>query len=88
MSEPGVSGDSGGAGQTARARPPSTQHPTFEDARRELEEIVGRLERGDVPIDEAIALWQRGEELYRHCQALLDVAEGRIEELARDTSTG
>ena len=57
---------------------------TFEQAQRELDEIVGRLERGDVPIDDAIALWRRGEELYRSCVALLDATEGRIEELSRD----
>lgn len=55
---------------------------TFEDLRRELEEIVGTLERGEVGVDEAIALWQRGEELHRRCAALLDAAEGRIEELS------
>ena len=57
---------------------------TYEQAQRELDDIVGRLERGDVPIDDAIALWQRGEELYRSCVALLDAAEGRIEELSRE----
>jgi len=62
--------------------------PTFEQLRRELEEIVGRLERGDVAVDEAIQLWQRGEALHRRCVALLEAAEGRIEELAplHDTS--
>jgi exodeoxyribonuclease VII small subunit len=60
------------------------QQLSFEEAQRELDEIVSRLERGDVSIDDAIALWQRGEELYRRCAALLDTAEGRIEELARD----
>jgi exodeoxyribonuclease VII small subunit len=59
------------------------EQPTFEQAQRELDELVGRLERGDVPIDDAIALWHRGEELYRSCVALLDAAEGRIEELSR-----
>jgi chromosome segregation protein len=49
---------------------------------RELEEIVGKLERGDVAVDEAIELWQRGEALHRRCAALLEAAEGRIEELA------
>jgi exodeoxyribonuclease VII small subunit len=56
--------------------------PTFETLRDELEEIVGRLERGDVTVDEAIRLWQRGEELHRRCAALLEAAEGSIEELA------
>jgi exodeoxyribonuclease VII small subunit len=54
---------------------------TFEELRRELEQIVGTLERGEVAVDEAIALWQRGEELHRRCAALLEAAEGRIEEL-------
>jgi exodeoxyribonuclease VII small subunit len=55
--------------------------PSFEELRRELEEIVGRLERGDVGVDEAIELWQRGEALHRRCVELLEAAEGRIEEL-------
>jgi exodeoxyribonuclease VII small subunit len=58
---------------------------TFETLRLELEEIVGRLERGDVAVDEAISLWLRGEELHRRCAALLEAAEGRIEELAAGT---
>jgi exodeoxyribonuclease VII small subunit len=56
--------------------------PTFEDAQRELESIVQRLEAGQVPLDDAIALWERGEELYRLCRSRLDAAEGKIEELA------
>jgi exodeoxyribonuclease VII small subunit len=55
---------------------------TFEQAQRELEEIVQRLERGDAPLDEALKLWERGEELYRLCRERLDGAEGKIEELA------
>ena len=60
----------------------SAGEPTFEILRDELEEIVGKLERGDVAVDEAIRLWQRGEELHRRCAALLEAAEGSIEELA------
>ena len=56
---------------------------TFEDAQRELEEIVQRLESGEAPLDEALRLWQRGEELYRFCRERLDAAEGKIEELAK-----
>ena len=55
---------------------------TFEAAQRELEKIVQRLERGDAPLDEALKLWERGEELYRFCRERLDTAEGKIEELA------
>ena len=58
---------------------------SFEELRAELEEIVGKLERGDVAVDEAILLWQRGEELHRLCAARLEAAEGRIEELATST---
>lgn len=57
--------------------------PTFEAAQRELEDIVERLELGNATLDEAIALWQRGEDLYRFCRSKLDTAEGRIEELAK-----
>ena len=55
--------------------------PTFEELHRELEDIVARLERGDVPVDEAIGLFRRGEELYKACAARLESAELRIEEL-------
>jgi exodeoxyribonuclease VII small subunit len=55
----------------------------FEAAQKELEQIVERLERGQAPLDEAIALWERGEELYRLCLGKLDAAQGRVEELAR-----
>jgi exodeoxyribonuclease VII small subunit len=61
----------------------STDELTFESAQRELEQIVERLERGEAGLDEAIALWERGEELYRFCLGKLDAAEGKIEELAR-----
>ena len=56
---------------------------TFEAAQRELERIVDRLERGEAGLDEAIALWERGEELYRFCLSKLDAAQGRVEELER-----
>ena len=56
---------------------------TFEDAQRELEQIVERLERGDAELDEAIRLWERGENLYELCLSRLDAANGKIEELAR-----
>ncbi len=56
---------------------------TFEEAQKELEAIVQRLERGDADVDELTKLWERGEELYRICAAKLDLVRGRIEELAR-----
>jgi exodeoxyribonuclease VII small subunit len=57
--------------------------PTFEQAQKELEDIVRRLEAGEASLDEAIALWQRGEELHRFCLGKLDAAQGEIEELAK-----
>jgi len=56
---------------------------TFEEAQKELEQIVERLERGEADLDEAIRLWERGEELLRFCLTRLETAEGKIEELAQ-----
>ena len=56
---------------------------TFEEAQQELERIVERLEGGQAPLEEAVALWERGEELYRFCVEKLDTAQGKVEELAR-----
>lgn len=56
---------------------------TFEVAQKELEQIVERLERGEAELDEAIVLWERGEELLRYCLTRLETAEGKIEELAQ-----
>ena len=61
---------------------------TFEEAEKELTQIVERLERGEASLDEALALWQRGEDLYRFCLDQLDAAEGKIEELAKRVDAG
>jgi exodeoxyribonuclease VII small subunit len=55
---------------------------TYEELQRELEDIVARLERGDVGVDEAIELVRRGEELYRACVERLERAELRLEEIS------
>ena len=70
------------ASRTAASGRPLTE-PTFEEAQRELESIVERLERGDAGVDELTRLWQRGEELYAICAAKLESVRGKIEELAR-----
>ena len=54
---------------------------TFEKALAELEQIVGRLERGDVPLAESIAIYERGEALKNHCARLLGEAEARVEKI-------
>ena len=61
----------------------STEEPTFEQAQAELEQIVQRLEQGEASLDEALALWERGEQLYAFCRLRLDSAQGKVEELAR-----
>jgi exodeoxyribonuclease VII small subunit len=58
-----------------------TDERSFEELQRELEEIVTRLERGDVAVDEAIDLFRRGEALYKSCAERLQGAELRVEEL-------
>ncbi len=52
---------------------------SYEQARAELEEVVRRLEAGGVPLEESLALWERGEELARICQSWLDGARRRLE---------
>jgi exodeoxyribonuclease VII small subunit len=54
---------------------------TFEEALRALEQVVARLEGGEVPLDESISLYEQGEELRKHCQARLDAAQARIEKI-------
>jgi exodeoxyribonuclease VII small subunit len=53
----------------------------FEKALAELEEIVRRLERGDVPLEDSIMIYERGEALKKHCETLLKKAEARIEKI-------
>ncbi|MEQ1673351.1 MAG: exodeoxyribonuclease VII small subunit [Hyphomicrobium sp.] len=67
-------------------RAPSKSHAdikemTFERALKELESIVGRLERGDVELEESIAIYERGEALRSHCDQLLKQAEAKVEKL-------
>lgn len=58
----------------------------FEAAMKELESIVSRLEKGDVALEESIAIYERGEALKAHCDSLLKKAEARIDKitLSRD----
>ena len=53
----------------------------FEEAQRELERIVSELESGRASLEDAVVLWERGDELYRYCLGKLDSAEGKIDEL-------
>jgi exodeoxyribonuclease VII small subunit len=53
----------------------------FETAMAELEKIVDQLEKGQVGLEDSIKLYERGEELKKHCDALLKGAEARIEKI-------
>ena len=55
----------------------------FEKALAELETLVERLERGDVPLDEALRAFERGVALTRHCQACLQTAQQKVEILLK-----
>jgi exodeoxyribonuclease VII small subunit len=57
---------------------------SFEDALKELEAIVSRLESGDAPLDQAIGLYERGDKLRRRCADRLDAAQARIEAIRLD----
>lgn len=54
---------------------------SFEDALRELETIVASLERGDVSLDDAITAFERGTALKAHCQARLEEARMKVEQI-------
>jgi exodeoxyribonuclease VII small subunit len=60
---------------------PDVSSLSFETALKQLEEIVTKLERGDVPLEESIAIYERGEALKRRCEALLAEAEERVEKI-------
>jgi exodeoxyribonuclease VII small subunit len=62
-------------------KPPAIGELSFEKALEELEEIVSRLERGEVPLAESIAIYERGDALRKHCDALLRQAEARVEKI-------
>lgn len=59
---------------------------SFEDALRGLEEVVRGLESGEVPLDATISLYERGEQLRAHCQARLDAAQARIEQVVANAA--
>ncbi|PRD45700.1 exodeoxyribonuclease VII small subunit [Phyllobacterium phragmitis] len=54
---------------------------SFEQALEQLEQIVEDLERGDVPLEQSIRIYERGEALKKHCDTLLKVAEDKVEKI-------
>jgi exodeoxyribonuclease VII small subunit len=65
------------------AQPPAAP-ASFEAALGELEEIVARMEGGQLPLDEALAAYQRGAVLLQYCQAVLKDAQMQVEVLEKD----
>ena len=59
---------------------------SFERALEELETIVKRLEEGKVPLEESVAIYERGESLKRRCEELLRQAEARVEKITTDAN--
>ncbi len=71
---------------TAKTSPPAVNEMSFEQSLKELEEIVSRLERGDVELEKSIAIYERGENLRKHCDDLLKRAEAKVEKITLDNS--
>jgi exodeoxyribonuclease VII small subunit len=59
---------------------------SFEKALAELEQIVQKLERGDVALEESVTIYERGEALKRRCEELLRQAEARVEKITLDAA--
>ena len=59
---------------------------SFERAMEELESIVKRLEDGKVPLEESVAIYERGEALKRRCEELLRQAEARVDKITTNSS--
>jgi exodeoxyribonuclease VII small subunit len=60
----------------------------FEEAFEELAALVGKLESGDQPLEESLAIFERGQALAAHCSQLLEQAELKLRQLAPDESGG
>ncbi len=63
---------------------PKIAEMSFEQALQALQQVVRQLEDGEVPLDQSITLYERGEALRAHCQARLDAAQARIEAIVLD----
>ncbi|UWQ18102.1 exodeoxyribonuclease VII small subunit [Jannaschia sp. M317] len=59
---------------------------SFEQAITELEQVVTRLDSGDVPLDESIKLYERGAALKAHCEAKLNEADAKVKQITLDAN--
>ena len=67
----------------AKQEASSVDSLSFEAALKELEGIVGRLEQGQVDLEDSIALYERGQALKAHCERVLKAAESRLEKIVQ-----
>jgi exodeoxyribonuclease VII small subunit len=67
--------------QFSTARTDDIDQMSYEQARDELAEVVTKLETGGAPLEESLALWQRGEALADRCERWLDGASARLQEV-------
>ena len=70
------------------AKPKPPEELNYEQAFRELGELVGSLESGDLPLEEALALFERGQALAARCNELLEQAEIKLRQLVPDETGG
>jgi exodeoxyribonuclease VII small subunit len=68
-----------------KTEPKPVDKLTYEQAYAELETVVSALETGEQSLDEALALFERGQELTKHCTELLDKAELKVQKLSGET---
>ena len=67
----------------AKDTPAKVENLSFEQALKELESIVAKLERGDVDLEESISIYERGAALKAHCEAKLKAAELKVEQIVQ-----
>ena len=72
-------------GYAQKADMQEVKQMTFDEALKELESIVKKIEKGDETLDNAIASFKRGSELKQHCQSILDNAKLTIEKIVQDS---
>ena len=68
----------------AKTKAKAIEALTYEQAYIELEHVVERLESGELPLEESLALFERGQALSQHCGELLETAEIKLKQLTED----
>ncbi len=68
----------------AKSKAKTSKDMKYEEAYTELESVVEQLEAGTLPLEESLALFERGQELSKHCGVLLEQAELKLQQLTED----